>query len=123
MTENYSKLYICVLDEFPDYMTPTLVAHAVLREHIHKTSAAIHPCKVYEDWLQNSFRKVVVKVNSKEYKKIKDLVNTNKIVVTESWENNTLEGKGSCLTCVVDSGNIPNVLKYAKLWKPNNEPN
>lgn len=28
------KLYIAVLDEFPDYMTPTLVAHAVLGAHM-----------------------------------------------------------------------------------------
>lgn len=27
------KLYIAVLDDFPDYMTPTLVAHAVLGAH------------------------------------------------------------------------------------------
>lgn len=24
------KMYIAVLDEFPDYMTPTLVAHAAI---------------------------------------------------------------------------------------------
>ena len=28
------KLYIAVLDEFPDYMTPTLVAHSVLAAHM-----------------------------------------------------------------------------------------
>jgi hypothetical protein len=32
------KLYIAVLDEFPDYMTPTLVAHSVLAaRHIEHT--------------------------------------------------------------------------------------
>jgi hypothetical protein len=115
------KMYIAVLDEFPDFMTPTLVAHAVLREHLHKTSATISPCKDYEDWIQNSFRKCVLRVSAKEYEKIKALVNTHKIVVTESWENNTLGGKGSCLTCVVDSDAVPNVLKFAKLWKPKSE--
>ena len=29
------KLYIAVLDEFPDYMVPTLVAHAVLGAHLN----------------------------------------------------------------------------------------
>ena len=28
------KMYIAVLDEFPDYMTPTLVAHSVLAAHL-----------------------------------------------------------------------------------------
>lgn len=115
------KMYIAVLDEFPDFMTPTLVAHAVLREHLHKTSATINPCKDYEDWIQNSFRKCVLRVSIKEYEKIKVLVDTHKIVVTESWENNTLGGKGSCLTCIVGSDAVPNVLKFAKLWKPRTE--
>lgn len=113
------RMYIAVLDQFPDYMTPTLVAHAVLREHLHKTVNAIWPCEEYKDWLDNSFKKCVLRVNEKEYAKIKNLVNTDSIVVTESWENNTLDGKGACLTCIVDSDHVPNVLKFAKLWKPN----
>ena len=28
------KMYIAVLDEFPDFMTPTLVAHSVLSAHL-----------------------------------------------------------------------------------------
>ena len=28
------KMYIAVLDEFPDFMTPTLVAHSVLAAHL-----------------------------------------------------------------------------------------
>lgn len=113
-----NKMYIVVLDEFPDYMTPTLVAHATLREHLHKTDLIINPCPIYADWLKNSFKKCVVRVNQKEYDKIKQLPETHQIVVTESWENNTLDGKGSCLTCIIDDSNIPNVLKFAKLWKP-----
>jgi hypothetical protein len=31
------KMYIAVLDEFPDYMVPTLVAHAVLGAHLEFT--------------------------------------------------------------------------------------
>ena len=34
------KLYICVLDSFPDYMTPTLVAHAVLRHHYNQCNCS-----------------------------------------------------------------------------------
>lgn len=46
-------LYIAVLDEFPDFMTPTLVAHAVLAAD--KTFSG-NPA--YDDWLKNSFKKV-----------------------------------------------------------------
>lgn len=28
------KMYIAILDEFPDYMVPTLVAHSVLAAHL-----------------------------------------------------------------------------------------
>ena len=115
------KMYIAVRDDFPDYMTPTLVAHAVLREHLHKTTTAWRWDKDgYLDWLEYSFRKCVVRVNNKEFNKIKDLSTTHGIVVTESSENKTLGGAVACLTCIVDDDNIPNVLKFAKLWSPKN---
>ena len=101
------KLYICVLDTFPDYMTPTLVAHAVLRHHIDWATYLR-----YETWFTDSFKKCVVKVNQKEFKKILDLPFT-----TKSWENNTLNGEVSCITVIANS-NEHNVLKFAKLWKP-----
>ena len=102
------KLYICVLDSFPDYMTPTLVAHAVLRHHCNNFMFD----ERYECWLEHSFRKCVVRVNQKEFEKIRKLPN-----VTESFENNTLNGEVSCLTIIAET-NEHNVLKFAKLWKP-----
>ena len=107
------KLYICVLDEFPDYMTPTLVAHAVLRHHQNNFMCD----ERYECWLEHSFKKCVVKVNRKELEKIRKLSGT-----TESWENNTLNGEVSCVT-VISDGKEHNVLKFAKLWKPLGEYN
>lgn len=104
---NKDKLYICVLDEFPDYMTPTLVAHATLRHHLESSLD-----DRYIDWLNDSFKKCVVKVNRKEFDKIRKLPNT-----TESWENNTLNGEVSCVTIIAET-NEHNVLKFAKLWKP-----
>jgi hypothetical protein len=53
------KLYIAVLDEVPDYMVPTLVAHAVLSAHlifVDKPS--------YQEWI-TGFKKCVVRVNRK----------------------------------------------------------
>ena len=106
------KMYIAVLDEFPDFMVPTLVAHSVLAAHL-KFQDDI----VYQDWLMNSFRKVVLRVNQKEFDKIAALQH-----VHLGHENKTLDGKKSCaVVCPLD-GETPNVLKYAKMWKPKHEP-
>ncbi len=116
------KLYICVLDEFPDHMVPTLVAHSVLGAHLHfdilyKDFDGMfdeNPFKAYKDWLTKSFRKVVVRVNQKEFDKIAALSD-----VYLGHENNTLEGRKSCaVVWPVPNEELPNVLKFAKLWKP-----
>lgn len=101
------KMYIAVLDEFPDYMTPTLVGHCVLGAHFKF-------CEIedYKGWCEYPFKKVVVKVNPKEFAKIKSLDN-----VYVAHERNTLEGKDSCIA-VCPRLEIPKVLKFAKLWKP-----
>lgn len=102
------KMYIAVLDEFPDYMTPTLVAHAVLAAHLEFQNNIN-----YAFWLNNSFKKCVVRVNQKEFDKIAALPN-----VYLAHENNTLNGKKSCAVVCPIEGEQPNVLKFAKLWKP-----
>ena len=105
-----SKLYIAVLDEFPDYMTPTLVAHAVLAAHLQFKDNLR-----YDRWLEHSFKKCVVRVNQKEFDKIAALPD-----VRLAHENSTLEARKSCAV-VLPTGpgdELPNVLKYAKLWKP-----
>lgn len=104
------KLYIAVIDEFPDYMTPTLVAHSVLGAHLHFKDNFI-----YNKWLTESFKKCVIRVNKKEFEKISQIPNTYL-----GYEKNTLNGNVSCavpLPC--ENENLPNVLKFAKLWKPN----
>ena len=102
-----NKMYICVLDEFPDFMTPTLIAHSVLAAHLK-----FQDIPVYNDWLNNSFKKVVVRVSQKEFDKISELPN-----VHLGHENNTLDGKKSCAV-IVPGNDLPNVLRFAKLWKP-----
>ena len=105
------RLYIAVLDEFPDYMTPTLVAHTMLGAHMHfETEPA------YQHWLTESFKKCVVRVNRKEFAKISELP------VYLGHENKTLNAEKACavvLPCA--DADVPNVLKLAKLWKPNYE--
>lgn len=95
-------------------MTPTLVAHAVLSAHL---IFQYHPN--YEVWLNNSFKKCVVRVNQKEFDKIAALNN-----VYLGHENTTLEGRKSCIVvCPMPNDQIPNVLKFAKLWKPKSDQN
>lgn len=107
------KMYIAVLNEFPDYMTPTLVAHAVLGYHLHMVQQDCSEySEMYNKWLNTSFKKCVLRVNQKEFDKIAALDNTRLF-----HENNTLGAKKACAVCVVDE-EVPNVLKFAKLWKP-----
>ena len=113
-----SKLYICVREDVPDFITPTLVAHAVLRHHLHWHEFVMHEDGQYESWLKGSFKKCVVRVNLKEFEKIRKLHETHQMHITESWENKSLYGEVSCVTVVVEDDNIPNVLKFAKLWSP-----
>ncbi len=103
------KLYIAVLDRVPDFITPTLVAHTMLAAHLLFAENA-----VYQDWLRNSFKKCVVRVNDREFAKIAELPG-----VYLGHENKTLDAIKSCaipLPCPTDQ--LPNVLKFAKLWKP-----
>lgn len=104
------RLYIAVLDEFPDFMVPTLVAHSVLSAHLRFSGDPI-----YDNWITNSFKKCVVKVNQKEFDRISALG-----AVHLGHEVHTLEGKPSCAVVrpYPEQGDIPNVLKFAKLWRP-----
>lgn len=102
------KLYIAVLDEFPDFMVPTLVAHSMLAAHLE---FQFDPS--YDKWLNTSFKKCVVRVNQREFDKIAALPR-----IHLGHENKTLDGRKACaVVCPID-GELPNVLKFAKLWKP-----
>ena len=105
------KLYIAVLDEVPDYIVPTLVAHTVLGQHLINSEN-----QDYNNWLTNSFKKCVIRVNRKEFDRISNIEGTYL-----GHENKTLDGIKSCaIKLPVDDENIPNVLKFAKLWNPIN---
>lgn len=110
------RMYIAVLDEVPDFIVPTLVAHTVLSAHlefVNTDNMAVYD--VYWDWLGNSYKKCVLKVNQKEFDKIAALPHTYL-----GHESKTLGGKKSCaipVPCPDEA--LPNVLKFAKLWKPN----
>ncbi len=115
--EPYLKLYIAVLDEVPDGIVPTLVAHSMLGAHLEWVRPHLCDPTAYDAWLIKSFRKCVIRVNRKEFEKIKQLDN-----VYLGHENTTLNGEKSCAVVYpLWSDNLPNVLKFAKLWTPKNE--
>lgn len=114
-TGHCSKMYIAVHEDVDDFMVPALVAHAVLGKHlsiVKKTTTKLHDLEYFE-WLDSSFKKVVVRVNQREFDKIASLYN-----VYSAYEKTQMQGKTSCLVWVYSEGGIPNVLKFAKLWKP-----
>lgn len=117
-TKEDMKLYIAVLDDFPDYMTPTLVAHSVLGYHL--TVPNMLGTKLFIDYkvyLDKSFKKVVVRVNQSEFDKIASIPD-----VYLGHENNTLEGKKACAVWLYNGEDrMPRVLQFAKLWKPKYE--
>jgi hypothetical protein len=103
------KMYIAILDEFPDYMACTLVAHSVISAHLKFEH--LHD---YQVWLADSFKKCTVRVNQKEFDKISLLEN-----VHLGHENTTLGGRPACaVVCPRHDEDNPKVLCFAKLWKP-----
>lgn len=116
-------MYIAVLDDVPDFMVPTLVAHSVLAAHLQFIQLnniddahedGVYKFPQYADWLENSFRKVTLRVNQKEFNKIAALQS-----VYLGHENTTLKGRKSCaiaLPCANEDR--PNVLRCAKMWAP-----
>lgn len=112
------KMYIAVLDAVPDFMVPTLVAHSILNAHneflTNSTRVSAGHSHTYIDWYQNSFKKVVLRVNNKEFDKIRSTLEC-----WEGHENTTLGGLPSCLVVLpVESDEVPNVLKFGKMWTP-----
>ena len=107
---DYLKMYIAVLDEVPDFIAPTLVAHSVLSAHL-----LMEKDEQYQNWLKNYFRKAVVRVNRKEFEKIGSL----ELLKHFGYENKTLDAENSCIVVQpVWNSAVPNVLKFAKLWSP-----
>lgn len=107
--KSYLKLYIATLDDAPDYMYGTLVAHSVVGAHL-----AFQNEPLYQEWLKDSFRKVTIRVSRDEFEKIRNLDQP----VYEGHENTILNGEKSCLVTLARHGEVPKELYTCKLWKP-----
>lgn len=94
-------------------MVPVLVAHATLGAHLEFSRRFIADetrCGYYVDWISNSFKKCVVKVNRKEFNKIAEIEE-----VYLAYENTVLDATPSCIV-VCPRPEYPNVIKFAKLY-------
>jgi len=108
------KMYIAVREDAPDYMVPTLVAHSVLTAHDKFTCLDGAQRAHYFKWFDESFRKVVVRATQREFLKIQET-----LIHHAGHENTICNAEPTCLVVLpVDSADVPNVLKYCKLWKP-----
>lgn len=110
-------MHIAVLDQVPDFIVPTLVAHTAIAAHMQfptREQGGAPTYEKYDDWLQNSFKKCVVRINQKEFDKIAALSGTYL-----GHKNTTLDARKSCAIPVpCEDDDRPNVLKFSKLWKP-----
>ena len=102
-------MYIMVLDTVPSFMVPVVVAHASLICYLK-----FKDTPEMQEWLQRSFRKVVCKVNQKEFAKLKQLDEVS--TVTES----ALDNQEVCIVVPpqVKGYIYPNVIKFASMWTP-----
>ena len=86
---SYSKMYICIKKSIPSHKVLG-AAHGVLMAHLkfHTPNNGVSYLKMeqcnrdYEDWLSNSFRKVVCEVSDEEFEALKS--EKDYITVTES---------------------------------------
>jgi peptidyl-tRNA hydrolase len=122
MNPSSLKMYIAVLDAVPDSMVPVLVAHATLGAHMEFSRPALeqqgtyifNKC-LYNTWLKTSFRKVVLKVNQKEFDKILGLA-----YVHTAHESSVLGAEKTCAV-VCPREEYPKVLQFAKMWRPSTD--
>jgi hypothetical protein len=78
-------MYICIKQSIPSHKVLG-AAHGVLMAHLKFAARAS-----YQEWINNSFRKVVVEVSDDEFEYLKNFENDNGseyIIVTESGLDN-----------------------------------
>lgn len=100
-----TKMYILIAEDVPDKFAPVIAAHASLAAYLKWENDDL-----MVDWLENSFRKVVCRVNKKEFENMK--TRNDALVMTES----ALEGREVAIVCLPTKATSP--FGFFKLWKP-----
>ncbi|GAB3512833.1 peptidyl-tRNA hydrolase [Emticicia fontis] len=101
------KMYILVRDDVPDNFVPVITAHASLACYRkYETDPEM------QTWINSIFRKVVCKVNLKEFENAKN--EAKNLVLTESALNNQ---KVCIAFCPREEYSKP--FRFFKMWTPN----
>jgi hypothetical protein len=105
-----------VLDTVPNNLVPIITAHASLAYYLSnnkfKPFDKDRVTYTLHNWINTPFRKVVCKVNQKEFGNLKELSNINITTASELYDT---EVAITLLSSFYSE--IPNVVKFAKLWK------
>ena len=100
------KFYIAVLDTVDSGHQILSVAHGTLMAHLK-----FKDVPEYKEWISNSFRKCIIKVNQKEFNKIKEDIPEITIVTEGALDNQEIA------IAICPREDYPNVIKFAKLFK------
>ena len=105
---SYSKMYILVRDD----VIQKDIGHAILgvAHGVAACSRKFSSCEDYTEWELNSFRKVLCRLNDKEFENAKKYA--DKVLMTES----ALDGEETCMVFCPRKV-YPDAFKWYKLWK------
>ena len=84
-----TRMYILVKDSLPSHKG-IAIAHGVLMAHLKFNNFDL----AYNDWMKNSFRKVVCEVSDTDFERFKEF--PDKVIVTESGLDNMEVGMVFC---------------------------
>ena len=110
MQTNYSKMYILIKEDVDIGHALLACAHGTLMCYLKYSNTPD-----FEEYLKNSFRKCVCKVNEKEFEQAKKF--ENYVIVTES-------ALGNAETALVFSPRLvwPKAFQFYRLWKGDFKP-
>lgn len=101
------KMYILIRDDVPDEFAPVIAAHASLACYKEYESN-----EDMQTWISGVFRKVVCRVNEKEFSRAS--AEQNHVLLTESALDNQAVVLAFC-----PREEYPKAFKFFRKWKPN----
>jgi len=105
-------MYILIPDWVPDEFVPVSAAHAALKSYLK-----FKECPHTINWLDNSFKKVVVRVNEDQLEHIRHYYGNEPVEITES----NLDFMLTAVALRVQP-EYPEFMRKYKLWKPKKKP-
>ena len=100
------KMYILLKEDLPDKFAPLVAAHASLA--CYKKYEAE---EAMQTWINGIFRKVICRVNEKEFKNAKN-VEKNVLITESALDNNEV----ALVFC--PRAEYPKMFRFFKMWRP-----